>query len=203
MLSSEHNHIIHNLPLRTMPGTMSTTVEQPTQSQLTTASDLIDMDVEASLISVKNLPMDKKVKALQVVLNYKFNDDKHLLRALCNSKSTAMFHCAYPHREEDSNARLAMIGDKALTLHLVETQYLAKATKGKMSDKVAAVASNDNLKKIGEDNELGDYLSADPIANGGVAPKTMTGTVQAIIGAAFLDGGLDAAKTVIRSLGLV
>lgn len=35
-----------------------------------------------------------------------------------------------------------------------------------------------------------------------VSQKIMTATVEAIIGATFLDGGLDAAKTAVQNLGL-
>lgn len=35
-----------------------------------------------------------------------------------------------------------------------------------------------------------------------VSPKTMSATVEAIIGAVYLDGGMDAAKMVVRNLGI-
>ena len=45
------------------------------------------------------------------------------------------------------------------------------------------------------------YIEKAPGA-GKVSPKTMSDTVEAIIGAVYLDGGVDAVKVVAANLGI-
>lgn len=46
------------------------------------------------------------------------------------------------------------------------------------------------------------YIAKAPGAGGQVSPKTMSDTVEAIIGAVYLDGGVDAVQAVAGNLGI-
>ena len=66
------------------------------------------------------------------------------------------------------------------------------------------VGSNTNLNTIGRTNGLEAFINKNP---GGpddyVALSTMASTVEAIIGAVYLDGDLESATGVMQNLGLV
>ncbi|KAL8757281.1 MAG: hypothetical protein Q9184_004246, partial [Pyrenodesmia sp. 2 TL-2023] len=62
-----------------------------------------------------------------------------------------------------------------------------------------SITSNKSLDLIGRHSHLDRYLTL-PEGAKGVALKTMTATVEAIIGAAYIDGGIEAAEMVVESL---
>lgn len=70
---------------------------------------------------------------------------------------------------------------------------------------ISRIASNANLNNIGQILNLGRYINRNPSAVGvRVAPATMASTVEAIIGAVYLDSDkdLDTIEAVMLALGL-
>lgn len=66
----------------------------------------------------------------------------------------------------------------------------------KMSD---VIMSNKSLDRMGVLNQFERYIT---LPDGGPMPKkVMSATLEAIIGASYLDGNLDTAKTVAQNLG--
>ena len=68
---------------------------------------------------------------------------------------------------------------------------------GDFSNIATAVGSNANLNKIGREIGLERFIY------GNVGGKTVADTVEAILGAVFLDSGLKKVKDVMDTLGLV
>ena len=65
------------------------------------------------------------------------------------------------------------------------------------------VGSNANLDRMGRLHGLDIYVCRNPAQGGYVSPATMTATVEAILGAVYLDGGIDDVSRVMQTLGLV
>ncbi|KAL8650224.1 MAG: hypothetical protein Q9210_003952 [Variospora velana] len=63
------------------------------------------------------------------------------------------------------------------------------------------VTTNDSLENIGNRNQLECFITRAPGVVW-VTKKTMTATVEAIVGAAYEDGGMDAAKKVVEKLSI-
>lgn len=72
-------------------------------------------------------------------------------------------------------------------------------------DTLRSTVTNAALQAVGNRNGLERYIGrpAGPYGLGPVHQKTMSATVEAIVGAAYLDGGMDAAKKVVEALGIV
>lgn len=63
------------------------------------------------------------------------------------------------------------------------------------------VTSNRTLRIIGNRNKLGRYITLAENTATEVNTKIMSAAVRAIVGAAYMDGGTRAAKTVLGQLG--
>lgn len=69
---------------------------------------------------------------------------------------------------------------------------------------VSSIASNDNLSRKGFELGLERYIQGNPAQRGKVSNGTMATTLEAIIGAMFIDSGFDYAvlSDVMARLGL-
>ena len=67
---------------------------------------------------------------------------------------------------------------------------------------VSAVGSNANLEAVGRHNGLDQFVNTNPSSWGAVSSGTMAHTVEAILGAVYLDGGMNSVQQVMRTLGL-
>lgn len=69
---------------------------------------------------------------------------------------------------------------------------------------IQAVGSNANLNRIGRAIGLSDCVNNNPAQGGVVSPATMTTTVEAILGAIYLDSeqNIEAIQTAMELMGL-
>ena len=65
------------------------------------------------------------------------------------------------------------------------------------------VGSNANLDRMGRLHGLDAFVCRNPAQAGQISPVTMTATVEAILGAVYLDSGIDDVSRVMQTLGLV
>ncbi|KAL9033905.1 MAG: hypothetical protein Q9214_007289 [Letrouitia sp. 1 TL-2023] len=156
------------------------------------------------------------------IINYHFRDPSLLDEAFqaAGSLMTSSGHRKFP----DGNKRLAVVGDTVLQLALAETWYEGSEIRGISLDyflntissaarglHTAAerfnrtrqeVGSNQNLDIIGRQNGLDRLIN---LAAGARQPSagTMAATVEAVIGAVYLDSGMTQVKDVMQTLGLV
>lgn len=68
---------------------------------------------------------------------------------------------------------------------------------------VSDVGSNENLVKIGLENGFEACINLNPSQWGPVPPLTMAGTVEAVLGAVYLDSGMKSVGSVMQNLGLM
>lgn len=74
---------------------------------------------------------------------------------------------------------------------------------GVFSDIIRQVGSNANLDRVGRLHGLDEFICASPAQAGYISPTTMSDTVEAVLGAVYLDGGINNVSHVMQSLGLV
>lgn len=73
-----------------------------------------------------------------------------------------------------------------------------------MDSIVQRIVNNTNLERVGRRIHIEDLVNKNPSMQGVVPPRTVSDTVEAILGAVYLDSGkdLDAVKLVMANLGV-
>ena len=156
---------------------------------------------------------------IHAILGRQFNDPNILTEALQAAGSSIRY--AGTRAIPDGNKRLALIGDAVLKVALLDHWYPGGASRGRsimrLCDSpvfnlvigsgdliVQQVANNTNLSTIGRQNGLAAYVNTNPSQGGVISEKTLATTVEALLGAVYLDSGndLNAVKSVMRALGL-
>ncbi len=140
-------------------------------------------------------------KRIEEALGVSFRDESLLRRALVH-RSYAYFSGG---NSADSNERLEFLGDAVL--ELVITDYLYRnnldASEGSLSKARAYLVNLQTLAEIAIDKRLGDYLLLSPEeeeSGGKEKASILADTVEALIGAVYLDRGLEAARDVVLKL---
>ena len=137
--------------------------------------------------------------SLEARICHRFGDRRLLQRAL-----THRSWCA-EHEGAPSNERLEFLGDAVLALAVSHLLYdkSGELTEGEMSKARAAVVNKTALAAAGRDAGFGEALRlgrGEDRSGGRNNPSLVADAVEAVIGAAYLDGGIDAATVVVRSL---
>ncbi len=134
--------------------------------------------------------MKKKISDLEKSLGYRFKKKKYLHEALTHSSA----------KDEDnpSNERLEFLGDSVLGLAV--TEYLFKNypafDEGMLTTIKSSVVSSVSLEKVAKKLKIRPYL----IVGKGISrkralpPSLVANSVEALIGAIYIDSGIMAAK---------
>lgn len=135
------------------------------------------------------------MNSLTTKINYKFKNQKLLDRALCHSSFD----------RKHSNERLEFLGDAVLELCSSERLFLThpEMDEGEMTRKRASMVCEEALSFFARYANIGEYLKlgrSEEVTGGRDKPSMLADAVEAIIGAAYLDGGLEAAQCVVRSV---
>jgi ribonuclease-3 len=140
------------------------------------------------------MSLSTKQKKLCEQLNVVFEDSGLLQQALT-------------HRSADSNnnERLEYLGDAILSFVIAEALFLRfpQVKEGKLSRLRASLVKGETLAEIGRALSLGEVLILGPgeLKSGGYRRESiLADTVEAIIGALFLDQGIEATKALILRL---
>lgn len=107
------------------------------------------------------------------------------------------------HRSEGSNERLEFIGDRVLGLLVAEWLLERHPTEqeGELGRRQARLVSQDVLAQVAERIGLPALLQVAPgeaRAGVGLLATVLADALEAVIGALYLDGGLDAARHFVR-----
>ncbi|WP_455199097.1 ribonuclease III [Kaarinaea lacus] len=120
-------------------------------------------------------------------------------------KDELLLETALTHRSKGSsnNERLEFLGDAVLGFIVAEILYsqFEKASEGKLSRFRSSLVKKDTLAELARHFSLGDYLrlGSGELKSGGYRRDSiLADAMEAIIGAIYLDGGIDAARTLIR-----
>lgn len=126
-------------------------------------------------------------------------------------KNTKLIEQAFYHRSFlnevklniQSNERLEFLGDSVLSLVISQYLYLKRKedTEGELTNMRAYVVKTNSLAKAARILNLGKYLhfsKGEEQAGGRDNPQLLANTYEALLGAIYLDQGLQAVKKVIE-----
>jgi len=132
---------------------------------------------------------------LQKSLGYQFKNEKLITEALTHRSYTKDFN----------NERLEYLGDAVLDLIVGEYLYhlFPKAEEGILSKLRAALVNEDSFTRLAKRLNLGKYLFLSPAEEnnrGREKPSILSSAFEALIGALYLEAGVDKAKEVALKL---
>lgn len=131
---------------------------------------------------------------ITTAIGYRFRDDA-LLRQALTHRSHGAAH----------NERLEFLGDSVLNFIIAAELYqlFGQLQEGELSRLRANLVNQRRLHEIALKIELGPQLrlGEGEIKSGGMSrPSILADAIEAVIGAAFVDGGFDAARSVVLRL---
>jgi len=138
-------------------------------------------------------------EALAAALGHRFQRAELLAEALTHASAATR-----PARGgEFSNERLEFLGDRVLALVIAEMLFetFGRETEGALARRLAALTRKEALAEVGAALDLGCHLqmSRSEAETGGRShPGMLADACEAVIGAVYLDGGLDAARRLVR-----
>ena len=142
--------------------------------------------------------MKAPVAALALRLGHDFNDPALLEQALTHRSA------ADPKRNQlDSNERLEFLGDRVLALLMAEwlSERFPQEREGELGKRLAVLVAAETLAKVGDVIGLSAALRIPP-AEGRTGLRqranVLADATEALIGALYLDAGLEAARAFIR-----
>ena len=138
--------------------------------------------------------MDTRLDALQRRIGHRFDDARLLSRALTHRSFGA-----------DHNERLEFLGDAVLSLTVSGLLYerFKGSDEGDLTRVRAHLVREESLHRVALQLALPEVLHlGEGEARGGGAQRAsiLADALEALIGATFVDGGFDAARTVVKGL---
>ena len=121
----------------------------------------------------------------------------------------AFSHSSYVNERGEAgvkdNERLEFLGDAVLDLAISDIlmEFFESAREGDLSKYRAIVVNEKGLCKVAKELELGDYIllgRGEELSNGREKSSILANTMEALLGALYLDAGFDVAKKIIRKL---
>jgi ribonuclease III len=138
---------------------------------------------------------------LQRVLGYAFREPVVLYQAL--------IHRSYAHEnpqfQQSDNETLEFLGDAVLGLavsHLLLERF-PHLNEGDLSRLRSSIVNERELAKLASSLNLGDHLmlgKGEELTGGRQKPSLLADTLEAVLAAVYLDGGLETAIGVVRRL---
>jgi ribonuclease-3 len=128
------------------------------------------------------------------IIGYTFSNKDLLIEALTH-RSFA-YESGETGRFRKDNERLEFLGDAVLELaisHFLWERY-PHYSEGELSRLRSAIVREEELARLAERLHLGDYLmlgKGEEQTGGRRKPSILSGAVEAVLGAIYLDGGLD------------
>ncbi|MEX2028535.1 MAG: ribonuclease III, partial [Candidatus Curtissbacteria bacterium] len=148
---------------------------------------------------MKTLTKSNSLSGLEKQIQVKFQN-QDLLR-------TAFIHRSYLNEHKDfkgdSNERLEFLGDSVLSLLVSQFLFreLPKSTEGELTQLRASLVRTETLATLSQNLTLGQYLflAKGEEESGGRDSRTiLANTFESLIGAIFLDQGIDQAQKFIE-----
>ncbi len=133
------------------------------------------------------------MKALQERIAYRFRNENLLTLALTHPSLAG----------KDNNQRLEFLGDAVLgtlVAHLLYTMYPTEQ-EGDLARRYASLVRGSTITQVAQDIGLGEALkmaAGEAQAGGRTNPTNLEDALEALIGALYIDGGIDAAAAFVK-----
>ena len=139
---------------------------------------------------------EAKLSAFEKKISYKFND-KSLLELSLTHPS---FH--EHDKSKPTNQRLEFLGDSVLSLVLTTELYkqFPESDEGDLTQFRASLIRGESLAEMAKYIGLQDFIYLSPSEknnNGHMRSSTLEDAIEALIGAIYLDGGIESARQVV------
>ena len=139
--------------------------------------------------------MSKEFTSLENTLGYKFETKKLITEALTHKS----------YKQPYDNERLEFLGDAVLDLIVGEYLYkkFPKSDEGELSKLRASLVNEDGFNKLAIFLNLGDYIylsNAEEKNGGREKPSLLSNAFEAVMGAIYLESGLEKLNTVVLNL---
>ncbi|KAI0460238.1 ribonuclease III domain-containing protein [Xylaria acuta] len=142
-----------------------------------------------------------KLHIAQQVLNYKFQDEDLLWEAL---QATGSDVAALNGRKlTQGNKGLAVVGDAVAALVIKLDGYTTNRSVGETDESVQRLVNNHRFISKCDETGLTACINCNRSQGGFVSPRVRADTLEAVIGAVYLDGGIDNAKLVMQTLHII
>ena len=136
-----------------------------------------------------------ELEKLEENIGYKFKN-KSLLK-------TALTHTSYAYEKKvESNEKLEFLGDSIL--EFISSEYIyenySKLKEGEMTKVRASVVCEQSLHEVAKAHNFSDFLylgKSERLSREAVRPAIMADSVEAVIAAIYLDGGIEPVKKFI------
>ena len=134
---------------------------------------------------------NRNIEQIEKILKYQFNDNSLL--------ELALTHRSFQGK---NNERLEFLGDSILNFIIAELLFkkFNLLPEGDLSRLRSQLVKSETLSEIGIILKLGDYLilgEGELKSSGWRRPSILADSVEAIIGAVFIDGGVSAASDLV------
>lgn len=144
---------------------------------------------------------DATLQRLEARLGVRFRDRSLLTQALVHRSLVNEADLA----DEDCNERLEFLGDAALGLVAAELLYrrYPDRAEGRLTHARASLVNLASLGEIGETLGLGEFIQlgrGEDLSGGRTRPSVLGRALEAVLGAVYLDQGLDALRDLLTSI---
>ncbi len=138
--------------------------------------------------------------SLREILGHRFADPDLLQQALTHPST---FGAAAGRRHGASYERLEFLGDRVLGLVVADMLYRSfpGESEGPLARRLAELARKEAIARVAESIDLGRHLvlsRGEEDGGGRQNPSLLADACEAVIGALYLDGGLEAARVFIE-----
>jgi ribonuclease-3 len=136
--------------------------------------------------------------ALQQRLGYQFSDPKLLRQALTHGSALGM-----GPKGSASYERLEFLGDRVLGLAVADMLHASfpRAPEGELSRRLARLVSGETCADVAREMRLADFMRIGPSvrkSGGRATTGVLTDVCESVLGALYLDGGLEPARAVVE-----
>jgi ribonuclease-3 len=153
--------------------------------------------------------IEPDLRDLTAALDYAFQDPELLRIALLHPSAVSSGRGKRSKKPSDKvgrsadNQRLEFLGDRVLGIVIAEMLFRAfpDEDEGALARRLAALVRQDSLDAVAREIALGRYLTisrGEDESGGRANPAILADACEALIGAIYLDGGLDAARTFVE-----
>ncbi|MGX3011038.1 ribonuclease III [Helicobacter sp. 23-1044] len=168
-------------------------IDSANQSKITDSAPKHTLDSASQ--NLKNPHTQGDIFALQKAIKYHFKDE-NLLRL-------ALTHKSFDKRT--NNERLEFLGDAVMDLIIGEYAFksLVRCNEGDLTRIRAAIVNENSFANLANRINLGTYLfisHSESRNKGRKKPSILSDAFEALIGAIYLDGGLESARGVALAL---